>query len=311
MTQPRLFCFGLGYTGLRLARAAQAKGWRVAGTCRDASKAIALRCEGIDTYLFDGRSPLSDAAEALAGTTHLLCAVPPDAASDPVLRLHSKDIAALSATLTWLGLLSTTGVYGDCGGAWIDEAQPPRPATDDNRRRLAAERDWLALGVQLARPVSVLRLPGIYGPQGRSPIDALLAGRARRIVKPGHVFNRIHVDDLVAVLAAAMERDCSGDRNGPHLYNVCDDEPAPADEVLVYAANLLGLQPPPAEPFDTAALSDFARHFYAESRRIRNDRIKQELGIMLRYPSYREGLHAIAGAATEIAPRDTGLRAGG
>jgi nucleoside-diphosphate-sugar epimerase len=217
----------------------------------------------------------------------------------------------LSATLTWLGLLSSTGIYGDCGGAWIDEARPPRPATDDNRRRLAAERDWLALGVQLARPVSVLRLPGIYGPQGCSPIDALLAGRARRIVKPGHVFNRIHVDDLVAVLLAAMERDCGGDRNGPHLYNACDDEPAPAHEVLAYAANLLGMQPPPAEPFDTAALSDFARHFYAESRRIRNDRIKQELGIMLRYPSYREGLHAIAGAAAGIASRDSGLRAGG
>jgi nucleoside-diphosphate-sugar epimerase len=299
MTEPRLFCFGLGYTGLRLARAARARGWRVAGTCRDASKAAALRREGIATFLFDGTHPLAEPAAVLRDTTHLLCSVPPDAESDPVLRLHIGDIAQLREPPAWLGLLSSTGVYGDCGGAWIDESQPEQPATDDNRRRLAAERAWHALGVQLARPVALFRLPGIYGPQGRNPIDALWTGRARRIVKPGQVFNRIHVDDLVAALLASMDRDARRADSGPHLYNVCDDEPAPADAVLVHAAELLGLTPPPAIPFATAQLSAFARHFYLENRRIRNERIKRELGIQLRYPTYREGLAAIVAASAD------------
>jgi nucleoside-diphosphate-sugar epimerase len=294
---PRLFCFGLGYTGLRLARSAQTQGWRVAGTCRDASKAAALSAEGIDTYVFDSDKPLADPAAALAGTTHLLCSVPPDADldADPVLRLHIADIAALAPPPHWLGLLSSTGVYGDCDGAWIDETRPPNPGTDDNRRRLAVERAWLALGVQLKRPVSVFRLPGIYGPHGRNPIDALWTGRAHHIVKPGQVFNRVHVDDLVATLLAAMQRDDPAQSRGPHLYNICDDEPAAADEVLVYAAGLIGMEPPPPRPFASAPLSDFARHFYLENRRIRNDRIKQALGVQLRYPTYREGLRAILG----------------
>ncbi len=295
MTQRRLFCFGLGYTGLRVARAAQACGWRVAGTCRDTAKAEALRNQGIEAHRFDGEHPLVDPAAALAGTTHLLCSVPPDAESDPVLRLHLADIAGLSEPPAWLGLLSSTGVYGDCDGAWIDENHPARPATDDNRRRLRAERAWLSLGVQLARPVAVFRLPGIYGPEGRNVIEALIAGRARRIVKPGQVFNRIHVDDLVATLLASMEQDLRPRNGGARLYNVCDDEPAPSEEVLLYAADLIGVEPPPAESFTTAPLSGFARHFYAESRRIHNERIKRELGVTLRYPTYRDGLHAIAG----------------
>ncbi len=297
MTNPRLFCFGLGYTGLRVARVVQARGWQVAGTCRDASKAEALRREGIDAQVFDGRQPRAEAAAAIAGATHLLCSVPPDAVSDPVLRLHGADIAALAAPPRWLGLLSSTGVYGDCGGAWINEDQPPQPATEDNRRRLAAERAWLALGEELAQPVTVFRPAGIYGPHGRNPIDTLWTGRAQRIVKPGQVFNRIHVDDLVATILAAMQRAAPADGTGSRLYNVCDDEPAPADEVLVYAANLIGAEPPPPTTFASAQLPDFARHFYLENRRIRNDRIKRELGVQLRYPTYREGLQALVGTA--------------
>ncbi len=309
-TRPKLFCFGLGYTGLRLARAAQDKGWQVAGTCRDASKAEALRSEGIVAFRFDGQHPLEEPAAALHGTTHLLCSVPPDAESDPVLRLHIADIANLPERPTWLGYLSSTGVYGDCDGAWIDETQQPRPATDDNRRRLQAERNWLSLGVQLSRPVGVFRLPGIYGPQGRNPIESLIAGRARHIVKPGQVFNRIHVADLVSTLLASMEKDASPSGASPRIYNVCDDEPAPAHEVLVYAANLIGASLPPAEPFASATLSDFARHFYTENRRIRNDRIRHDLGVRLRFPTYREGLHAIAdtsgdSASAEAASRET------
>jgi len=295
MTEPRLFCFGLGYTGLRAARAALAQGWRVAGTCREPAKVERLRDEGIEVRLFNGQDPLGDPT-VLAGTTHLLCSVPPDARGDPVLRLHKADIAALSIPPLWIGLLSTTGVYGDCGGAWIDEGRAPNPSTDDNRRRLAAEQAWLALGSELSRSTQVFRLAGIYGPGGRNSVDALITGRARRIVKPGQVFNRIHVDDLVAILLASMRRPFA-----ERVFNICDDEPAPADEVVTYAAGLLGIEPPPAEPFETAELAPFARRFYAENRRIRNDRIRRELDVELRYPSYREGLLAIAGLRAHTA----------
>ncbi|MCF7992369.1 MAG: SDR family oxidoreductase [Thiohalocapsa sp.] len=298
MTAQRLFCFGLGYTGLRLAHAARALGWQVAGTCRTAENRERLRQAGIAAYVFDGSAPMADAAAALAGSTLLLCSVPPDAESDPVLRLHRDDIGALAGTLRWIGLLSTSGVYGDCGGAWIDESRQPSPLTGDNRRRVEAEQSWLALGAERAIPAHVFRLPGIYGPDGRSAVDAVLAGRARRIVKRGQIFNRIHVDDLVTTLLASMQRPCAG-----RVYNVSDDEPAPADAVIAYAATLLGMEPPPEEPFEDAELSPFARHFYSESRRLRNERIKRELGVVLRYPSYREGLGAIAGALTE-ADRD-------
>lgn len=294
MTDQRLFCFGLGYTGLRLTRAALALGWQVAGTCRTAEKYGQLRRDGIAAHVFDGDAPMADAEAALAGTTVLLCSVPPDTHSDPVIRLHRDKIGALDGTLRWIGLLSTSGVYGDCGGAWIDETRQPSPLTGDNRRRVEAEQAWLALGAERGIPTHVFRLPGIYGPEGRNAVDALLGGRARRIVKRGQVFNRIHVDDLVSTLLASMRQPAAG-----RVYNVSDDEPAPADAVIAYAAKLLGIEPPPEVPFEDAGLSPFARHFYSESRRLRNDRIKRELGVALRYRSYREGLDAIAGALAE------------
>ncbi|TCT18103.1 SDR family oxidoreductase [Thiobaca trueperi] len=291
MTTPSLFCFGLGYTGVRLARAAIARGWSVAGTCRDAGKAATLCALGMRTIPFDGTHASAEVQDALGQATHLLSSIPPDADGDPVLRLHTTDLETLAGSLQWLGYLSTTGVYGDCDGDWIDEDRTPKPATVENQRRLDAEDDWLGLGARMATPAQVFRLPGIYGPEGRNVIDSLEAGRARRIVKPGQVFNRIHVDDLVAVLLAALERPHAG-----RIYNLSDDEPAPADEVLCHAAALMGIEPPPAEPFEEAGLSPFARHFYAECKRVSNQRIKQELGVHLRYPTYREGLRAIAEA---------------
>jgi len=291
MTQPsagnKLFCFGVGYSALRLADRLVAAGWTVAGTCRTEEKRQALAERGIAAVAFERGHPIDDAATVLADTTHLLSSVPPDDAGDPVLDLHRSDIAAI-AGLRWAGYLSTTGVYGDTAGAWVDEAAATHPTNTRSKRRLAAEQDWLGLGRAHGIPVHVFRLAGIYGP-GRSVLDQARTGTARRVVKPGQAFSRIHVDDIAAVLEASMAHPDPG-----AVYNVCDDEPAPSADVVAYACALLGVAPPPEVPFEEADLSPMARSFYADNRRVRNGRIKQDLGVALRYPSYREGLRAIA-----------------
>lgn len=287
MSQPHLFCFGLGYTGRVLARRLLADGWRVSGTCRSEGRAAELRQLGITAYLFDEDRPLDDLADALEGISHLLSSVPPDTGGDPVLASHGPGLAAASIKPGWIGYLSTIGVYGDRQGEWIDESCAPRPLTADSQRRLEAEGEWLDLGRRLGVPAHVFRLPGIYGPGGRSQIDALREGRAHRIVRARQVFNRIHVDDLATVLMASM-----ASPGGSAVYNVCDDEPAPADRVVEHAAGLMGIEPPPVVAFEDASLPPFAAHFYAECKRVRNDRIKDELGVTLRYPTYREGLAA-------------------
>ena len=282
----RLFCFGLGFSALTLARRLLAQGWSVAGTCRTPDKARRLKHEGIDAHLFDGEQAMADAAAALAGTTHLIASVPPSDRSDPVARLHGPDIAGLPG-LDWVGYLSTTGVYGDHGGGWVDESTPRTPSGERGVRRVAAEDDWLALHRDHGVPVHLFRLAGIYGP-GRNALVSLKGGRARRIDKPGQVFSRIHVDDIAAVLDASMARPDPGT-----AYNVCDDDPAPPADVVAYAADLLGLAPPPLVAFKAADLSPMARSFYADNKRVRNDRIKTELGVTLAYPSYRQGLTAL------------------
>jgi nucleoside-diphosphate-sugar epimerase len=278
----RLFCFGLGFSALTLAAALQPAGFRVAGTCRRPEKAAALAARGITPFLFDRDRPL-DTAAALAGTSLLLISVPPDAAGDPVLDAHLADILALSPRPEWVGYLSTTGVYGDTGGAVVDEDSPVAPTQERSRRRALAERRWLAL-VDQGLPVHVFRLAGIYGP-GRSALDSVRAGTARRIDKPGQVFSRIHVEDIATVLRASIARPRPG-----AIYNVADDEPAPGHEVIAHACGLLGVEPPPLEPFDPATLSPMAASFYADNRIVSNRRMKQELGITLKYPTYREGL---------------------
>lgn len=288
----RLFIFGLGYTALRLADRLRGTGWRVAGTVRGTDKAAALRKAGIDAFTFDRDQPLHDVAAALDGTDYLLSSVPPDAQGDPVLDLHGADIAARAAGMRWVGYLSTTGVYGNSDGGWVDETSPLAATGVRGLRRVTAEAGWLALWRDHGVPVHLFRLPGIYGP-GRSAIDALRAGTARRIDKPGQVFCRIHVDDIGGALLASMARPQPGT-----AYNVVDDEPAPAADVVTHAASLLGITPPPLEPFDPATLSPMAASFYADSRRVRNDRLKQELGYRLFHPSYREGLAAQMAAET-------------
>jgi nucleoside-diphosphate-sugar epimerase len=284
---PHLFCFGLSYSALSLAAPLLSAGWRVSGTTRSGEKAETLTEQGIAGFHFDGTRPMAQGREVLREATHILLSAPPDAEGDPVLRHHIEDLTSSSERIRWIGYLSTIGVYGDRQGAWIDESTHPAPIHPDSAARLAAERAWLDLGEAAAIPVQVFRLAGIYGP-GRSQIEALREGRAHRIVKTGQVFNRIHVDDLAAVLMASMEQPAAG-----RIYNVCDDEPAPAQDVVAFAANLLDIVPPPEIPIEKAGLPPFAMSFYAECKRVRNDRIRDELGLTLAYPSYREGLAAI------------------
>lgn len=291
--EKRLFCFGLGYTAQALAADLAGEGWRVAGTCRGADARAALTAKGIEVHLFDRDRPVADAAAVLDGTTHLLSSVPPDAAGDPVLDVHGADLAALAERggLVWAGYLSTTGVYGDRGGRWVDEDAALRPTGPRGRRRVAAEAGWLDLWWDHGLPVHLFRLAGIYGP-GRNALETVRAGAARIVDKPGQVFSRIHVADIVQVLRASMARPRPG-----AAYNVCDDDPAPPDAVIAHACGLLGVAPPDPVPFDEAALSPMARSFYADNKRVRNDRVKSELGVVLRYPDYRAGLAALRAGA--------------
>jgi nucleoside-diphosphate-sugar epimerase len=284
---PRLFCFGLGYSALTLAGRLLARGWTVGGTCRGEDRREALAREGIAAHVFDGDRPLDDVAAALAGTTHLLGSVPPDAAGDPVLARHGDAIAAMGRTLAWTGYLSTTGVYGDRAGGWVDESSALEPTGERGRRRCAAEAAWLALWRQHGVPVHLFRLAGIYGP-GRSALDQVRAGMARCIDKPGQVFSRIHVEDIATALEASMTRPHPGT-----VYNLCDDEPAAPQAVIAYACALLGVPPPPLVAFDAADLSPMARSFYDDNKRVANTRMKEELGVRLRYPDYRAGLRAL------------------
>ena len=280
----RLFIFGLGYSGLEIARLAKAGGWTVAGTCTGSEKATQLAAEGIETHLFDGTAALP--REAVGGASHILCTIAPGTTGDPTLRT----CASLLRQARWLGYLSTTGVYGDHGGDWVDEDTPTKPGQPRSIQRLAAERAWQAMGLEAGTAVDIFRLPGIYGP-GRSAIDQVKAGTARRIDRPGQVFSRIHVADIAGAVLMAISRSHAG-----AIYNVADDLPASTAEVVAFACELLGRPVPPIIPWEQAAptMSGMARSFYAENRRVRNDRIKKELGVMLRYPTYREGLRAIA-----------------
>ena len=284
MSVGRLFCFGLGYTAGFLAREMMAQGWSVAGTTRDGARGGAPA--DIAIYPFTRGRPLAGVTSLLAGTTHLLLSIPPDAAGDPVAAEHGSDIACLP-TLGWVGYLSATSVYGDRAGAWIDEDSPLDPSGERGRRRVMAEAAWRDLQGRAGLPLHTFRLAGIYGP-GRSALDAVRQGRAQRIDKPGHVFSRIHVADIVAALRASMARPDPG-----AIYNLADDEPAPPEAVIAHACALLGRPAPPLVALGDAALSPTAQSFYDDNKRVSNRRLKQALGIRLRYPSYREGLAAL------------------
>ena len=281
-----LFVFGLGYSALHFVRRYRDRFDRVAGTVTAAEKASALDEEGIAARVFAPDRADPHIPDDLADADCLLISIPTDAAGDPVLARFG-DAVANAPRLRWIGYLSTVGVYGDHGGAWIDETTPPRPSSARARRRVAAEAAWLALGARTGKAVQVFRLAGIYGP-GRNALKNLADGTAKRIVKPGQVFNRIHVDDIAAALMASIERPCRGS-----IYNVADDEPASQQDMVAYAAALAGVPPPPEIPFEDANLSPMAVSFWGANRRVRNRRIREELGVSLRYPTYREGLKAL------------------
>ena len=283
----RLFCFGCGYAAEALVRRLAARDMTFAGTRTHLPDAAAMPRLALTAYA--GDLPSAEVRRALDGTTHLLVSIPPDLEGDVVLRHFGDDLAGLPH-LCWVGYLSTVGVYGDCQGAWVDESNPTRPTTERSLRRVQAERAWLAFGQQAAPRVEIFRLAGIYGP-GRSVIEHLRAGTARRIIKSGQLFNRIHVDDIARTLAAAIDSDL-----GHRIYNVSDDEPAPPQDVVAYAAELLGLPVPPDIPFAQAEVSGMAASFWSQSRRVSNQRIRQDLGVQLLYPTYREGLRALATA---------------
>ena len=273
-----LLSFGHGYSAQALSRLLIPRGWRVIGTTRNTEQVDKIKKSGAEPTIWPGSLPSFD------GVTHMLISTSPTSAGDPVLAALGDEIVARAGQLEWVGYLSTTAVYGDHDGGWVDETTPPEPAAERGRWRVMAEEQWSAIP---GLPLHIFRLAGIYGP-GRGPFSKLRKGGLRRIIKPEQVFSRIHVDDIAQVLAASMARPNPG-----AIYNVCDDEPVPPQDVIGYAAELQGLPLPPAVPFDEADMTPMARSFYMENKRVHNDRIKDELGIELIYPNYRVGLEAL------------------
>ncbi|MBU2992224.1 SDR family oxidoreductase [Octadecabacter sp. 1_MG-2023] len=278
-----LLSFGHGYSARALTRLLP-DDWRVIGTTRSEDKAATLMTDGVEPRIWPGANIIP----ALDAATHLLISAGPSDAGDPVLKELRDEIAARKGQFEWVGYLSTTGVYGDHKGGWVDETTPLTPSTKRGQLRVEAEQAWQNMGL----PLHIFRLAGIYGP-GRGPFAKVRNGTARRIIKQGQVFSRIHVDDIAQVLAASIAQPKPG-----AIYNLCDDDPAPPEDVIGHAAELLGLPLPPAQDFETAEMTQMARSFYAESKKVRNDQIKDELGVKLLFPDYRVGLASLLAAET-------------
>lgn len=274
MAVPTLFVFGLGYVGQHLGRRLLAQGWPVGGTVRTEAKAKNLNQQGFDAVVWDGASPLQKDWEEV---THILVTIPPDEKGDIALRHYDLS----GAPIKWLGYLSATSVYGDHKGAWVTEESALKPVSSRGVQRCLAESQWLG---RKDLPVHVFRLSGIYGP-GRSVLETIRAGTAQRIHKPGHVFSRIHIADIVSILEASMTHPRPG-----AIYNLADDEPAAPADLVAYGCDMLGVDAPPLIPFEEAALSPAMREFYAENKRVANRKVKEALGVRLAYPTYREGL---------------------
>lgn len=275
-----LLSIGHGFSARALAARLVPQGWRIVGTTRSPDKADAIADTGVEPVVWPG----ADLGALIAQFPNVLVSAGPDSAGDPVLNAVEDAVTRAAPDLRWVGYLSTTGVYGDHGGDWVDEDTPLTPSTKRGRARVTAEARWQAIP---DLPLHIFRLAGIYGP-GRGPFAKVRAGTARRIIKQGQVFSRIHVEDIAQALELSLQRPDPG-----AVYNLCDDDPAPPQDVIAHAAALLGLPVPPAIPFDQADMTPMARSFYAESKKVRNDRIKQALGWAPQFPTYRAGLAAL------------------
>lgn len=277
----RLLVFGAGYSALACAQAVAGRFEHVAGTTRSPRRFAELQAAGLAPLVFAG-APTPELDAAIAGASHVLVSVGPDQAGDPVIAAFGERLAA-APELVWLCYLSTVGVYGDHGGAWVDEDSPCRPVSARSRARLEAERAWTGLAARRGVPLAILRLSGIYGP-GRNAFVNIAAGTARRLVKPGQVFNRVHRDDIAQAFARAAELGAAG------IFNITDDEPAPPQDVVAFACALAGVEPPPETDFATAELSPMARSFYGENKRVSNVKSKRVLGLAYACPDYRSAL---------------------
>lgn len=282
IARQHLLIFGPGYTASAIGKAALAAGFRVSASWRRLGADDDLRALGF--------TPVAIEAVDVSDVTHIIHGIAPRS-GDPVFPIY-RDAIQSAPALTWMGYLSSTNVYGDHQGGWVDENTHPAPHLMRGKRRLAAERDWQQVMERRRTPLHIFRLAGIYGP-GRSAFDSLRAGTARRIIKEGQLFSRIHLADIVSAVMAAMISDLDS-----QIFNMADQEPAPPQDVISFAAELLGVTPPPAQSLDTAEMSDFARSFYSESKRVRADKLQTLLGVRLRYPTYRDGLRAILAAET-------------
>jgi nucleoside-diphosphate-sugar epimerase len=278
-----LFIFGIGFSGIEIAKAALAQGAAVAGTTRSENKAASLAELGIEPLLFDGSKPGETLLKRLQDVSHLVISIGPDAAGDPVLNAMGNDLASKMPALEWIGYLSTVGVYGDHDGAWVDETTQCKPVSDRSIERLKAEAAWRALADDMSSPLAILRLSGIYGP-GRNTFVNLDDGSAKRIIKPGQYFNRIHAADIAGAAMLLAEKRADG------LFNVTDDEPAPPQNVVTFAAKLMGVAPPPEVSYEDAKMSPMARSFYGEVKRVSNAKIRK-LGYDFIYPNYRAALN--------------------
>jgi nucleoside-diphosphate-sugar epimerase len=278
VTMNHLLCFGFGFSAQHLASLLNPALWRITGTSRSEEGVAAIQAQGFEGLKFENLKSIPQSV------THILSSVPPDKEGDPVLRRLISSLEAHAPHLRWVAYLSTTGVYGDRAGALIDETADLRPNGERGQRRVDAEKLWAAIP---NLPLHIFRLPGIYGP-GRNQLESVRDGTARRIIKPGQIFSRIHVEDIAGILNASIEQP-----DPSQIYNVADDEPCPPQEVVTYASELLGVEPPPEIPFEQAELSPMARSFYADSKKVSNAKIKSELGYKLKYPNYRVGLKAL------------------
>lgn len=283
-----VFFFGMGYSSHATARALHElvdPAIPIFGTTRSPERAEDIADSNIRLHVFDGERPGPTLGPDLRRATHVILSIPPDEDGDPALRLHRADLDA-APDLEWIGYFSTVGVYGDFGGDWIDEDAPTRPGSRRSQLRVVAEEAWRAYGRERGVPVCILRLAGIYGP-GRSAFDKLREGTARRVIKPGQVFNRIHVGDIGRITALAARERLAG------TFNLSDTEPAPPQDLVTYAAGLMGVAPPPEVPFEDAQMTEMARSFYGDNKRVSSRRILEVLGTSLDYPTYRDGLTAI------------------